>query len=159
LTSLDALDKRILSAIQTDFPVCKRPFQTVAQNLGISENTLIEKIIDLKERKAIRRFGAVFDSHRLGFESTLVAVRIPDPHRIPLIAREINRLNEVTHNYERDDSYNLWFTIIAENDKRIREIVEKIAALPGVADIKSLPAQEVYKIRASFDPKGNEEGG
>ncbi len=159
MTSLDALDKRILSAIQTDFPVCKRPFQTVAQKLGISENTLIEKIIALKARKVIRRFGAVFDSRRLGFESTLVAVRIPDSRLVPAIAQQINRLSEVTHNYERDDSYNLWFTIIAESEKRIREIVGEVAALPGVADIKSLPAQEVYKIQASFDPKNNGEGG
>lgn len=159
MTGLDALDKRILSAIQTDFPVCKRPFQTIAQNLGISEETLIEKIIALKERKAIRRFGAVFDSRRLGFASTLVAVRIPDSRLVPAIAREINRFNGVTHNYERDDSYNLWFTIIAESDRRIREIVGEVAALPGVADIKSLPAQEVYKIQASFDPKSNGEGG
>ncbi|HUU27871.1 MAG TPA: AsnC family transcriptional regulator [archaeon] len=160
MTRLDSLDQRILGAIQSDFPVCERPFKKIAEKLGISEETLIRRVAALKERKIIRRFGPVFDSRKLGYASTLVALRIPDPDRIESVAAEINAFSEVTHNYEREDCYNLWFTVIASTRARILEITDKVASLEGVAEVIDLPAEEVYKIRAQFEPTGEEiEGG
>ena len=152
MTSLDPVDKRILGAIQSDFPVCERPFAKIAEIIGISEDTLIERIKTLKENRIIRRFGAVFDSRKLGCVSTLVAVRIPDAERIPAVAAEINRFDEVTHNYQRDNRFNLWFTLIAESRKRVEEIVSRVQSLGGVEEVHELPADEMYKIKVDFRP-------
>ncbi|MEA1996198.1 MAG: AsnC family transcriptional regulator [Gemmatimonadota bacterium] len=152
MTGLDARDIRILKEIQSDFPVCKRPFERIAEKLGISEKALIQKVRRLCELGIIRRFGAVFESRRLGYESTLIAVRIPDPACLPAIAIKINSLPEVTHNYQRDNRYNLWFTLIAATRARIGEILEQVARIPGVAEVRNLPSEEVYKIRAVFGP-------
>lgn len=152
MTSLDAIDKRILGAIQSGFPVCERPFLKVAESIGISEDTLIKKIKTLKENRIIRRFGAVFDPRKLSYVSTLVAVRIPDAERIPAVAAEINRFSELTHNYERENRFNLWFTLIAESRERIEEIIGRVESLPGVEEVHDLPADEMYKIRVDFRP-------
>lgn len=152
MTSLDAIDKRILGAIQSGFPVCERPFLKVAESIGISEDTLIKRIKTLKKNRIIRRFGAVFDSRKLGYVSTLVAVRIPDAECIPVVAAEINGFSEVTHNYERENRFNLWFTLIAETRERIEEIIGRVESLPEVEKVHDLPADEVYKIRVDFRP-------
>ena len=152
MTSLDPVDKRILGVIQSGFPVCERPFLKIAESIGISEDTLIERIKTLKENRIIRRFGAVFDSRKLGYVSTLVAVRIPDAGRIPAVAAEINRFNEVTHNYQRENGFNLWFTLIAESRKRVEEIISRVESLSGVEEVHDLPADEMYKIKVDFRP-------
>lgn len=153
MTSLDPVDKRILGAIQSGFPVCERPFLKIAESIGISEDTLIERIKTLKENRIIRRFGAVFDSRKLGYVSTLVAVRIPDAGRIPAVAAEINRFDEVTHNYQRENRFNLWFTLIAESRKRVEEIISRVESQSGVEEVHDLPADEMYKIKVDFRPR------
>ena len=152
MKSLDPVDKRILGAVQSGFPVCERPFSKIAGSIGVSEQSLIERIEALKERRIIRRFGAVFDSRRLGYVSTLVAVRIPDAGHVPAVAAEINRFDEVTHNYERENRFNLWFTLIAQSRERIGEIISRVKSLPGVEEVRDLPADEMYKIKVNFRP-------
>ena len=152
MTGLDPVDKRILGAVQSGFPVCERPFSKIAGSIGISEQSLIERIEALKERRIIRRFGAVFDSRKLGYVSTLVAVRIPDTGHVPAVADEINRFDEVTHNYERENRFNLWFTLIAQSRERIGEIISLVKSLPGVEEVRDLPADEMYKIKVDFRP-------
>ena len=152
MNSLEPVDKRILGAVQSGFPVCERPFSEIAGSIGISEQSLIERIEALKEGRIIRRFGAVFDSRRLGYVSTLVAVRIPDAGHVPAVAAEINRFDEVTHNYERENRFNLWFTLIAQSRERIGEIISRVESLPGVEEVRDLPADEMYKIKVDFRP-------
>lgn len=152
MITLDPLDNSILAAIQDEFPVCRRPFRDIAGNLGVDEKVLIEKLHRLREHGVIRRFGAVFDSRKLGYFSTLVAVRIPNRDDLPAVARSVNQYPEVTHNYQRDDRFNLWFTLIASGTERIEKILARVAALDSVAQVQNLPAQELYKIRARFKP-------
>ena len=152
MTTPDSIDNRILAAVQDGFPVCERPFRQIARDLGLDETDLIERIRRLRESGVIRRFGAVLDSRKLGYHSTLVAVRIPNHEDLPAVAGAVSRYPEVTHNYQRDDRFNLWFTLIARNTERIEEIIARVRALEGVAQVQNLPAQAVYKIRAGFKP-------
>ena len=81
--------------------------------------------------------------------STLVAARV-DPARIEEVAACAASFAEVTHNYEREGSYNLWFTVIAENDDCLNSIVREVADCDGVHDIHSLPAIRTFKLRVDF---------
>jgi siroheme decarboxylase len=150
-----ALENLVLSAVQSGFPAVERPFEEIARRLGLSERQVIDTVNDLTGRGVIRRFGAVFDSRRLGYISTLAAVRIPDPDCLPAVAEAIGRYPEVTHNYERECRFNLWFTLIAGGQERIEAILSEVRALPGVAEVRNLPQEELYKIRAEFNPLEN----
>lgn len=155
----DGLDGRILDRVQSGFPVCERPFAELADEIGIEEDELIARIKTLREQGVIRRFGAVFDSRKLGYVSTLVGVKIPNQDDIPAVAAEVNTYLEVTHNYQRVDEYNLWFTLIAASQERIEQIIQRIGSLPQVAEIRNLPALRLYKIKADFRATGTESGG
>ncbi len=147
---MDSIDKKLLNRIQSDFPVESRPFQRLGEELGLSETEVISRIKSLKEQRIIRRLGGVFDSKKLGYHSTLIAMKVP-PKDIEETARIVSSYDGVTHNYERDDVYNLWFTLICESQERIEEILAEIHQKTGISDMLNLPATRLHKIKVNFD--------
>ncbi len=146
----DDINKAILNRIQSDFPITSRPYQVIGDDLDITEAEVISRLIHLKKMGIIRRIGGNFVPGKLGFVSTLCAARVPED-KIELFARVVNQFSGVTHNYQRDNSYNVWFTFIAPSRKTIVENLESIARQTGVDEIIDLPATKVFKIRAHFD--------
>jgi DNA-binding Lrp family transcriptional regulator len=149
MTEIDDIDKAVLNRIQSDFPIVERPYLMLAEELGVSEANLIERVRKLKENGIIRRIGANFVPDKLGFVSTLCAARVPED-RIDAFAATVNPYRGVTHNYVRENEYNVWFTMIAQSMEEIEESLSAIAEETGVSDIINLPATRVFKIRAEF---------
>jgi len=145
---MDSEDKRILSLLQTEFPVVARPFDALAERLGTEPAALVARVRRLAEGGVIRRIGPVFDSRRLGYTSTLAAARVP-AERLAEVAARVSRLPGVTHNYERRGDYNLWFTLTAPSEKEIARTLDALRRETGIV-FHSLPALAVYKIRAVF---------
>lgn len=150
---LDRKDKELLNLIQSNFPVESRPFLTLASQLEISEEEIIERIKKLKEKGYIRRLGGIFDSKKLGYCSTLCTIKVPE-NRIEEVAKIINNYDSVTHNYIRDNSYNIWFTMIASSVEKIEENLAEIKIKTEINDIFNLPAVKSFKIKVNFDMKG-----
>ncbi len=150
MLNIDDTDRAILNRIQSDFPIDPRPYRVVARELGITEKEMLQRVVRLKENGIIRRIGGNFVPAKLGFVSTLCAARVPS-EKIELFARIVNRYPGVTHNYQRDNKYNVWFTFIAESMDEIDANLKQIAAETGVQDILNLPATKVFKIKAQFD--------
>jgi DNA-binding Lrp family transcriptional regulator len=147
---IDDMDRAILNLIQSDFPITPRPYLAIAQRLGFSENDVIKRLDRLKKRGIIRRIGGNFVPEKLGFISTLCAARVPED-KIQSFAKAVNRYPGVTHNYQRDNKYNVWFTFIAPSMKEIEENLENISRQTGIKKIINLPATKVFKIRAHFN--------
>ena len=150
MSELDSIDSDILNRIQSDFPITSRPFLAVANELGISENEVLKRVKRLKAKGIIRRIGGNFVPGKLGFVSTLCAARVP-ADEIDRFAEIVNRYPGVTHNYQRDNTYNVWFTFIAPSMEEIEENLKQIALESGINDILNLPATKVFKIRAEFE--------
>lgn len=145
----DQTSKDILNRIQADFPIHPRPYKVLAEELGLSEDQLIDRIEQMKQEMIIRRIGGNFSPDRLGFYSTLCAARV-EPDKIELFARTVNAFSGVTHNYQRNHQYNIWFTFIAPSVQEIKECLETISQKTGVTEILNLPATHVFKIAANF---------
>jgi DNA-binding Lrp family transcriptional regulator len=147
---MDNMDRRLLNRIQSNFPISPRPYERIGEELGISEKEVIQRMIRLKECGIIRRIGGNFFPHKLGFVSTLCAAKVPEGKHA-LFAATVNRYPGVTHNYTRENAFNVWFTFIAPSMSVIENNLQDIASATGVDDIINLPATNVYKIRAHFD--------
>ena len=147
---LDAADRAIINRIQSDFPVDARPYRTIAKELELSESQVIERVKALKEAGIIRRIGGNFVPHKVGFVSTLCAAKVPE-NQIDAFARVVNRYTGVTHNYRRENEFNVWFTFIAQSREEIQRNLDEISRKTGVEAILNLPATKVFKIRAQFD--------
>jgi siroheme decarboxylase len=146
----DDIDRAILNRIQSDFPVTRRPYRSIAKNLDLSEENVIDRIKRLKKKGIIRRIGGNFAPEKLGFVSTLCAAKVPKD-KINDFVHAVNRYPGVTHNYLRDNPYNIWFTFIAQSMREIADNLETISLETGVTDILNLPATKMYKIKAHFD--------
>lgn len=149
MSQLNGIDRAILNRIQSDFPLTHRPFATIAAELSLSEDQVIESLTRLKKEGIIRRIGGNFVPHKLDHVSTLCAAKVPDD-RIDAFAAVVNRYPGVTHNYQRDNEYNVWFTFIASSMAEIDVNLKEISRETGVTDILNLPATRVFKIKAEF---------
>ena len=147
---LDDIDKAIINRIQSEFPIASRPYLELANELDLTEKEVLDRVARLKNDGIIRRIGGNFVPDKLGFVSTLCAARVPTD-KIDHFAKIVNRYPGVTHNYQRDNQYNVWFTFISQSMDEIETNLKKIAAESGVSDILNLPATKVFKIKAQFD--------
>jgi len=147
---MDKLDKNILNRIQTRFPLTPRPFAAIADELGTTEMDVMDRVSRLKDTGIIRRIGGNFVPGKVGFVSTLCAAQVPQ-EKLDLFARTVNTFSGVTHNYLREDAFNVWFTFIAPSMEIIRDHLTRIAEKTGVDRILNLPATHVFKIKAKFD--------
>jgi len=146
---MDKIDKQLLTIIQRDFPITPRPYTFLGNQLGISEQDVITRITNLKEEGVIRRLGGVFDSRKIGYTSTLCAIKVPED-RIDEVAQTINQIPGVTHNYLRNHDYNMWFTLIAPSDKIIDSTLHSLKVKTCVEKLISLPATQFFKINVHF---------
>jgi DNA-binding Lrp family transcriptional regulator len=149
MPEIDDIDRDILNRIQSGFPITTRPYRTIAEDLGLSESKVLKRVSRLKASGIIRRIGGNFTPEKLGFVSTLCAAKVPED-KISQFAEVVNRYPGVTHNYRRENTYNIWFTFIAPSMDEINANLEQIAAETGVSDILNLPATRVFKIKAEF---------
>jgi DNA-binding Lrp family transcriptional regulator len=147
--SLDELDRAILNEIQSHFPIVARPYAEVGLRVGTSEAEVLARVAAMTEAGIIRRLGANFTSRKLGYTSTLCAARVA-PESLDHFVAMVNRYPGVTHNYLRRHRYNVWFTLIAESEERLEQILREISRTSGVVEILSLPAQEIFKIKVDF---------
>ncbi|MGD1839167.1 MAG: Lrp/AsnC family transcriptional regulator [Nitrososphaeraceae archaeon] len=150
INQLDLLDKKILNEIQWYFPLTDRPFLEIANKHDITEEEIIQRIISLKNSGLIRQINAIFDTRRLGYKSALIAFAV-ESHRINEVANEINKNPGVSHNYERNHEFNMWFTLAVPPDKQIKTILDKMASLEGVKKYRLLPTLKMYKIGVKLD--------
>jgi DNA-binding Lrp family transcriptional regulator len=147
---LDDTDRLILNRIQSKFPITSRPYRVIAEEMGLSEKEVIERVARMKKNDIIRRIGGNFVPEKVGFVSTLCAARVPR-EKIELFAETVNRFRGVTHNYQRDHEFNVWFTFIAPTMEEIEANLKQISEQTGVAEILNLPATKVFKIKAEFE--------
>jgi DNA-binding Lrp family transcriptional regulator len=147
---LDEMDRMILNEIQSHFPIEARPYQVLAETLGCSEEEVLQRVQDLKNREVIRRIGANCNSRKLGYTSTLCAAKVPSL-LMERFVEVVNSYMGVTHNYRRDHDYNIWFTLIAPSKEKIERILGEIVELTEVAEIISLPAERLFKIQVDFE--------
>ncbi len=149
---MDELDCRILQLLQDEFPLEQKPYDILSGKLGLSCEQLLARVQKLIEDGVIRRLGASLDSRKFGFCSTLAAVSVA-ADMVERAAEVIGGFPEVTHSYLRKDSFNIWFTVIAVDEKRIEQVLEEIRMALKISDsqIINLPMKQLFKLDARFN--------
>ncbi len=151
MISLDEVDKKILNALQLDFPLVHKPFKELGKSIGLKEEEVIRRIKRLCKEGAIRRIGPIISTKKTGGVSTLVAMKVPE-ERVDEVAGIINEYDEVSHNYLRPANYNIWFTLSAESEERMREILGEIKEKTR-CKVMNLPTKRLFKIGVKFNIK------
>lgn len=150
----DDLDRALLNEIQREFPLAVRPFAVLAERLGTTEAQVLERCRWLHQgpQVVIRQISAIFDTRRMGYDSMLVAFEV-SPDKVEAAARELNRCPGVSHNYERNSKFNIWFTIAVAPDGKLslEDTIERLARKVGALNHQLLPTLKLYKIGVQLD--------
>ena len=139
-----------MNILQSDFPLDREPFRVIGDRCEISETEVLSRIGALKRKNVVRQIGAIFDTRRLGYSSTLVAMRFPDDS-LDAGAQILNAHPGISHNYARNGAFNLWFTLALPPGKEIETEVEKLVQLAGAETARILPTIRFFKIGVNFD--------
>ncbi|MHC4553882.1 MAG: Lrp/AsnC family transcriptional regulator [Planctomycetota bacterium] len=148
---MDDMDRRIIKELQGNFPLEMNPYEVIADNLGMSVDQLWQRILALAESGVIRRMGFSIDSRKIGYSSTLAAVRVSQD-RIDEASELISEYPQITHSYLREDDFNIWFTVIADDRDRVLVILEEIRDKLNLTedDVMDLPVEKLFKLDARF---------
>jgi DNA-binding Lrp family transcriptional regulator len=150
LSSLGEFDKELLNEIQWTFPLVTRPFDAIAKKFDTTPEIIKEKLNNLKEIGVLRQLSAIFDTRKLGYTSSLVAMEI-EHDKLDYVASQINRHPGVSHNYERDHQFNLWFTLAVPPGADLNAELEKFNVLKGIKKVRMLPTLQLFKIGVKLD--------
>jgi len=157
----DDLDLRILDALQQDIPLVPRPWEAVADRLGIPEHVLLERLETLSGEGILRGISPIIESRPLGIAAaTLVALPVPE-ERMREVAGVVSGYPEVSHNFRRDHRYSLWFTLSAGDEKMLQKLLQEILERTGFSrdEILDLPTIQKIKIDVRFPLAGDRNGG
>ena len=149
---MDSVDKDLLNLIQREFPLEREPFAALGRPLGLAGDEVIRRIEALKRGRVIRQISAIFDTRVLGYQSTLVAASIP-AEKLNTAAKAINSHPGVSHNYERNNAFNLWYTVAVPPDSRLglEGTVDVLHKISGAEKTRILPTLKLFKIGVTLD--------
>ena len=151
---------RWLAELQRGIPLCPRPFEALGRELDCAEEDLLDFVSRCRSAGLVRRFGAVFDTRRLGYRSVLCAATVPRDELDAAAAKVIQFIG-VTHCYLREPSLslengtlaasfpNLWFTLSYPADV-FDAMADEIRARLAPHDVVFLPATRRYKVDVVF---------
>src|ERR687893_1770685 len=149
---LDSTDREILNRIQREVPLEREPFDAIGREMGLAGDEIIRRIELLKRGRVIRQISAIFDTRVLGYESTLVAATIPS-HNLAEGAKAVNSHPGVSHNYERNNEFNLWYTVAVPPDSRLglESTVDVLHKISDAEKTRILPTLKLFKIGVTLD--------
>lgn len=148
--TFSSLEQHLLNDFQQNMPISTTPFADMADQLGVSEDTIIESIQCLQKHGVISRIGPVFRPNRVGV-STLAAMSVAQQD-LECVARIISAFPEVNHNYEREHEFNLWFVVTAASEEQLSIVLHEIE-LHTEYPLMSLPMLDDYFIDLGFNLK------
>src|SRR5690554_6994582 len=110
-------EKAIINRLQYGLPLTPSPYRDVAEELGISEQALLDTLKALLANRTLTRFGPMFHAGEMGGGLTLAAMRIPEQD-FERVTEQVNSFAEVAHNYRREHELNMWFVLATETPDR-----------------------------------------
>ncbi|MGR8929211.1 MAG: Lrp/AsnC family transcriptional regulator [Gammaproteobacteria bacterium] len=141
---MDDIDKLIVNRLQQAFPVCESPFRQVAEQLGIGEEDLLNRLKRLLADGVLSRFGPMYHAEQMGGALTLAAMKVPD-ERFEEVADIVNGFPEVAHNYARNHALNMWFVLATERPEQVHTVIQAIEQQTGL-EVFNMPKLSEYYV-------------
>ncbi|MGI8921044.1 MAG: siroheme decarboxylase subunit alpha [Solirubrobacteraceae bacterium] len=153
--ALDELDVRIVQATQGDMPIVPEPYAPAAERLGISHAELLERMISLRERGALRRVAAILFHRRAGFSANGMGVWKVPAERIAELGPRMASVRGISHCYERptypDWPYSVFTMAHGRSKQECDAVLDAIAEQTGIEERSTLySSTEFKKIRMLY---------
>jgi len=141
---MDPIDRQIVDTLQGGFPLCNAPYAQVAQQLGLTEDDLLQRLQRLLDTKVLTRFGPMYQVERMGGAFVLAAMQVPED-RFEEVTAQVNAFAEVAHNYRREHRLNMWFVLATSTPDGIGATVKAIEEATGLP-VYPFPKEKEYFV-------------
>jgi Lrp/AsnC family transcriptional regulator for asnA, asnC and gidA len=137
----DDLDLRIIDALAEDG---RRPFTTVAKDLGVAEATVRARVARLQRMDAIR-FVTDTSPHQLGLLFAYLGVRVSGPN-VQRAIDAICAIPEAVYVIECTGNFDVLVEVVAKDgDDLLRLMHEEIRKVPGVSEVDTFMGLRIAK--------------
>lgn len=143
------IERAIINRLQYGLPLTLTPYQDVADELGITEQQLLDQLKALLANGTLTRFGPMFHAGEMGGGLTLAAMRIP-AEDYDRVTEQVNSFPEVAHNYRREHELNMWFVLATETPEGIADTIARIEALTGYP-VYNMPKEQEFHVNLHFE--------
>ena len=145
----DDTDRRLINAIQGEFPLSERPFAEVGVLLGLAEDEVIARLQSLLDDRVLTRFGPMYQIERMGGAFCLAAIAVPEAQWTSAV-EAVNAFPEVAHNYRREHALNMWFVLATETPEGIADCARRIEAVTGLV-VHLFPKEREYFVEMRLE--------
>jgi DNA-binding Lrp family transcriptional regulator len=146
---LDDLDRRLIKATQSGLPICRRPYDKVAETLQLPVDDVLFRLGRLLEAGVIRRIGVVPNHYRLGYTANGMSVWDVDDDAVAEVGPLIGDLDFVSHCYHRPRRLPLWpynlFAMVHGHDRD--EVAAKVEVIAKLLEPHSRRHEILYSTR------------
>jgi len=149
MADLDHIDRRIIRCLSGDIAGDKTPYRKVAEQVGVSEDEVLDRIERYIQSGTLRRLGAIVNHSRAGFSANgMVIWNVPDP-MVDEVGPIMASFDEVTHCYVRarhpDWVGNLYTMVHGTTEEVCRNIAQRISERTGVTEYRILFSSREFK--------------
>ncbi len=156
MRELDSTDRILLNLLQEGIPLTEEPYRDLGERLGgLSAQEVITRITRLRKDGWIRRFSGFFHASALGYHALLCAMRVPEEH-VEDMAALIRTIPGITHNYLRDHTLNMWFTLSCRRQEDLDRVIERLESSGWTDRVCRFERLRQFKIHAAFDVREEE---
>ncbi len=133
---IDEIDRQIITLTQAGLPLTPQPYQEIAGQLGLSAESVMQRMQAMQQTGVIRRMGVVPNHYRLGYKFNGMTVwNIADPH-IDRLGQQVGELDFVSHCYHRprhqpEWCYNLFAMVHSKTEEGVKAQIAIITQLLG----------------------------
>ncbi len=145
---LDEIDTRIIDLLRSDGRLA---YRAIARELDLTEATVRARIKRLEETDTMR-VVAVTDIRAAGYDM-LLAIGVQVENRSPReVATDLSAFPEVFSVNAVVGTYDVEILVVAENPDRLAQLLDRLAALPGVRRLTPALAVDVLKNQPDWVP-------
>lgn len=138
----DSLEKSIIKRLSEDIPLAAEPYKIIAEELGVPEKILLEKIDELYNKKILRRVSGILYHRKSGYTANAMVVWVVPKDRIENIGEILSLFPEITHCYERPSfnnwPYNIYTMVHSKTKEKCDDKIKEISKIININDYKVL---------------------
>ena len=147
--AIDATDRRLILATQAGLPLAPEPYHTIARQLGLTADEVMQRLSRMMQGGIIRRIGAVPNHYRLGYAANGMSVWDVDDAKVDALGMQVGALEFVSHCYLRERRLPAWrynlFAMVHGRDRA--EVGDKVARIAAVLGNASSAHEVLYSSR------------
>jgi Lrp/AsnC family transcriptional regulator for asnA, asnC and gidA len=140
---MDEIDRAIIACLQYDGRI---PFTAIADQIGVSEGTVRNRVGRLRREGILQVVGAV-DPHLLGLRATAIVGVVVQPARLEVAAREIATFEEVSYLVMISGAFDLLVEVLCRDTDHLAQFLsDKLLCVEGVQRTETFYILRTYKL-------------